>query len=54
MEENINKELLEEACNHTSQREQLATKAERESIKFMQVKFMEDKVGKEFDGIISE
>ena len=50
---NINKELLEEACNHTSQREQLATKAERESIKFMQVKFMEDKVGQEFDGIIS-
>ena len=49
----MDKERLEEACNHTSQREQLATKAERESIKFMQVKFMEDKVGQKFDGIIS-
>ena len=49
----VNAELLEEACIHTSQREQLATKAERDSIKFMQVKFMEDKVGQAFDGIIS-
>jgi len=50
---NVNVDLLEEACVHTSQREQLATKAERESIKYMQVKFMEDKVGQLFDGIIS-
>ena len=50
---NVNVDLLEEACVHTSQREQLATKAERESIKYMQVKFMEDKVGQTFDGIIS-
>lgn len=49
----VNAELLEEACMHTSQREQLATKAERDSIKFMQVKYMEDKVGQVFDGIIS-
>ena len=31
----------------------MATKAERDSIKFMQIKFMEDKVGKVFEGVIS-
>jgi exoribonuclease R len=31
----------------------IATKAERDSIKFMQIKFMEDKVGKVFEGVIS-
>jgi len=49
----INTEALEEACIHSSNREQLATKAERDSIKYMQVKFMEDKVDQPFDGIIS-
>ena len=46
-------DLLEEACEHSSQREQLATKAERDSIKHMQMLFMEDKVDQEFNGIIS-
>jgi ribonuclease R/exosome complex exonuclease DIS3/RRP44 len=46
-------QTLEEACKHSSQREQLATKAERDSIKYMQIIFMEDKVGLEFNGIIS-
>ena len=49
----VNQELLEEACIHASQREQLATKAERDSIKYMQVKFMANKLGQHFDGIIS-
>ncbi|MCH1608884.1 MAG: ribonuclease R [Flavobacteriaceae bacterium] len=51
--EKINIELLEEACAHSSGREQLATKAERDSIKYMQVKFMEDKIDKGFEGVIS-
>lgn len=46
-------EYLEEACAHSSQQEQLATKAERDSIKFMQVKFMEKNVGEIFTGVIS-
>ena len=44
---------LEEASTHSSQREQLATKAERDSIKFMQIKFMENHIGEEFAGVIS-
>ncbi len=44
---------LAEICIHTSQREQLATKVERDSIKLMQIKFMENKIGEVFDGVIS-
>ena len=44
---------LEEKCQHATQQEIIATKAERDSIKFMQVKFMEDKVGQSFSGVIS-
>ena len=46
-------QLIEEVCEHSSQREQLATKAERDSIKYMQMVFMEDKIGNEYDGVIS-
>ena len=51
--EKINPVALEEACTHSSKREQLATKAERDSIKYMQVKFMQDKIDQGFDGLIS-
>lgn len=47
------KQTIEEACQHASQREQLATRAERDSIKYMQMVFMEDKVGQHFEGVIS-
>lgn len=49
----INPEALEEACTHSSNREQLATKAERDSIKYMQVKYMQDKIDQSFEGLIS-
>lgn len=49
----VNKEDLEEKCKHSSEREKLAVDAERASIKFMQVKFMQDKVGEVFAGVIS-
>ena len=52
-EKKINSDALEEACIHSSNKEQLATKAERDSIKYMQVKFMEDKIEQSFDGVIS-
>ena len=49
----VNQEELEEKCKHSSDREKLATDAERSSIKFMQVKFMQDKVGEIYAGVIS-
>ncbi|WP_407508396.1 ribonuclease R [Elizabethkingia anophelis] len=43
----------EDKCKHCSQMERLAADAERDSIKFMQVKFMEKHVGETFKGVIS-
>lgn len=43
----------EEYCKHCSDMERLASDAERDSIKFMQVKFMEKHVGEVFEGVIS-
>ena len=40
-------------CKHCSSREVLATNAERESIKYMQVKYMQTHVNRVFEGIIS-
>jgi ribonuclease R/exosome complex exonuclease DIS3/RRP44 len=48
-----NEELYEEKCNHSSSMEMLATKAERDSIKYMQIRFMEDHKNEEFLGVIS-
>jgi len=45
--------LYEEHCKHASNREKLASDAERDSIKFMQAKYLSDKVGQEFHAIIS-
>lgn len=44
---------LEAQCKHISAQERKAMEAERESIKYKQVEFMTQFVGKEFDGIIS-
>ena len=46
-------EVYEEHCKHTSKREELASKAERDSIKFMQVKYMQDHKDEIFDGVIT-
>lgn len=48
-----NKETIEEMAKHSSEMEKLAADAERDSIKYMQVKFMEQHVGETFDGVIS-
>ncbi len=44
---------IEEKAKHCSAMERLASDAERDSIKFMQVKFMEKHLGQEFKGVIS-
>jgi ribonuclease R len=48
-----NKAKYEEFCKHSSDMEQRASEAERASIKYKQVEFMADQVGKTFEGIIS-
>ncbi|MFL0124686.1 ribonuclease R, partial [Tenacibaculum maritimum] len=46
-------EIYEEKCKHSSKMEELASKAERESIKYMQVKYMQDHKNEAFEGVIS-
>jgi len=43
----------ETKCKHSSKQEELASKAERQSIKYMQVKYMQDHKDEEFPGVIS-
>jgi len=45
--------LYEEKCKHASEREQLAARAERDSIKYMQVKYMQAHKDLEYEGVIS-
>ncbi|MGG7034909.1 MAG: ribonuclease R [Flavobacterium sp.] len=46
-------EVFEAKCLHSSSMESLATSAERDSIKYMQVKYMQDHKDQEFLGVIS-
>ena len=43
----------EENCKHASKREELASKAERASIKYMQIKYMQDHNDEVFEGVIT-
>ncbi len=49
----VNEDVFEDKCKHSSRMEYLATKAERDSIKYMQIKFMQDHKDEEFVGVIS-
>ena len=46
-------EVYEQKCKHSSDMEYLASSAERDSIKYMQIKFMQDHQDQEFVGVIS-
>jgi VacB/RNase II family 3'-5' exoribonuclease len=48
-----NANLYEEKCKHSSNMENIATKAERDSIKYMQIKYMQNQKKTTFDGVIS-
>ena len=48
-----NQDDYEIKCKHSSKQEELASKAERQSIKYMQVKYMQDHKDEEFSGVIS-
>lgn len=49
----VNLDKLEEQCEHSSKMEQTAVNAERASIKYKQVEFMQDRLGEEFAGVIT-
>lgn len=49
----VNQNEYEDMCKHCSDMEQLASNAERASIKYKQVEFMGDRLGQVFDGVIS-
>ncbi len=51
--DSVKAEKYEEQCKHSSEREFMASKAERDSIKYMQVKYMQDHQDQEFEGVIS-
>ena len=45
--------LYEDYCKHCSAMEKLATEAERASIKYKQVQYLQDKIGNEYEAIVS-
>jgi len=49
----VNPVEYEEKCKHSSEMERKALQAERASIKYKQAEFLLDKVGQEFNGLIS-
>jgi len=49
----VSAEVYEEKCEHSSNMEALAAQAERDSVKYMQVKYMQDHKDQEFLGVIS-
>ena len=49
----VGKENLEKVCKRCSEMEKIASTAERDSIKYMQVKFLKNKIGDCFEGVVS-
>lgn len=49
----VDKVKLEDECRHDSDMEQLAANAERASIRYKQVEFMQERLGEIYDGVIS-
>lgn len=49
----VNKERIEKLCKHSSEMEIIASKAERDSIKYMQAVYISKFVGEKLEGIIS-
>ncbi len=49
----VNKNEYEALCEHSSNMEKLAAEAERASTKYKQVEYLKDRIGMEFNGVIS-
>lgn len=50
---NLTTDELETKCSYLSERENKAQKAEYDSIKYMQCKYLKDKIGKVYQGVVS-
>ena len=50
---NVDKRAYEQMCEHDSAMENTAAQAERASIKYKQVEYMMDRIGQEYEGVIS-
>lgn len=48
-----NQKIYEKYCRHSSKMEVQAMEAERASIKYKQAEFMQDKIGRQFEGVVS-
>lgn len=51
--QSVDKELCERQCEHASAMENLAAQAERTSIRYKQVEYMQQFMGEEFEGVVS-
>ena len=49
----VDKLKLEDQCKHSSDMEQLSANAERASIRYKQVEYMQDRLGEIYEGVIS-
>lgn len=49
----VDRAKLEDECRHDSEMEQLAANAERASIRYKQIEYMQDRLGEVYDGVIS-
>lgn len=49
----VDKDELEGRCKNSSLMERKAMDAEREAVKYKQIEFLQDKIGEEYEGIIS-
>lgn len=49
----VDEETWEEKCVHSSVMERKAEEAERASVKYKQAEYLADKIGQEFNGLIS-
>ena len=49
----VNKKDYEEMCQHASEMEKQAEEMERQSIKYKQAEYLQDKIGQVFEGLVS-
>lgn len=49
----VNKKEYEDYCRHSSEMEKQAEEMERQSVKYKQAEYLQDKIGQVFDGLIS-